>query len=107
VAAVLCGLRIMAVKVGPIEFIQNKSLQLARPRVGFLSGFVQVHFRKVPGRWAGVQCAALILAGPLANFCPALVVVPLLRSDSAAANLGFIFGSGSLWISTGERRWRV
>ena len=100
VAAVLCGLRIMAVQVGPIEFTQNKSLRSVRPRFGVLSGFVQVHFRKVPGRWAAWQCAAFIVAGPLANLCPALVVVPLLRSDSVAANIGFLFLLVSVFFGT-------
>jgi hypothetical protein len=98
VAAVLSGLQIIAVRVGPIEIKRPKSLQWAFSRDSFLSGFVQVQFRKVPGRWAGWQCAAFILAGPLANFCPALLVLPLLHSNSVAANIGSLFLFVSVFV---------
>jgi hypothetical protein len=90
-AAVLLGFRVMAVRVGPIQIKRPKSWNWTLSRNDLLTGFVQVQFRKIPGRWAKWQCFAFLLAGPSANIGPALVTAPLLRGDSVAANIGSLF----------------
>jgi hypothetical protein len=91
VAAVLCGFRIVAVRVGPVQLKWPKSWNWKLSRNDLLSGFVAVQFRKAPGRWARWQCLAFILAGPFANFCPALLAIPLFRGETVAANIGSLF----------------
>ena len=51
-AGLLCGFRIISVKVGPVQFLLPHSWQFTFRRKRFLDGSVQVQFRKMPGQVA-------------------------------------------------------
>ena len=99
-AAVLLGFRVIAVRVGPFQIKRPKSWNWTLSRNDVLSGFVQAQFRELPGRWARWRCLAFFLAGPFANIGPALLTAPLLRGDSAAANLLSLFMLVSALVGT-------
>jgi len=101
-AAVLCGFRITAVRVGPIQIMGPKSWGWTLSRNEILTGFVQVQFRKVPGQWAKWQIGAFLLGGPLANFLPVFLALPFSRGDTATANLGSLFALVSALVGVAQ-----
>lgn len=100
-AGLLCGFRIHSVKVGPIQFRLPNSWQWISDRKKYLSGFVQAQFRKVPGQWGKWQLFAFLLAGSLANFCVALLALPLAVQDTVSANLFAFFILVSALVGVG------
>jgi hypothetical protein len=101
-AALLCGFRITAVRVGPTQIMQPKSWRWALSRNELLSGFVQVQFRNVPGPWSKWQSIAFVIGGPLANFCPAILALPYSRGNTAAANLASLFAMVSALVGVAQ-----
>jgi len=101
-SAVLCGFRIGAVRVGPIQIERPRSWGWTLSRNEILTGFVQVQFRKVPGQWAKWQIGAFLLGGPLANFLPVFLALPFSRGDTATANLGSLFALVSALVGVAQ-----
>jgi hypothetical protein len=92
----LCGFRIIAVKVGPVQLQLLQSRHQTFHRNKSLYGSVHAQFRKLPGQSAKWQCIAFYFSGSLANFCAAVLVFPFAIRDTAAANIFafFILASG-------------
>ena len=97
-AALLCGLQITGVKVGPVHFTPPKSWSFSWSQRGPLAGFVQVQFRKLPVAWARWKIVFFVLGGPLANFCFILIAMPFFRGDTGFANLVMLFTLFSVFV---------
>jgi hypothetical protein len=87
----LCGFRINAVKIGPVNIRLLPSIQWTWQWNRFLSGFVLVQFRKMPGQWAIWQCSVLFLADSIVNISVSFLVFPFAVRDNAIANVYAFF----------------
>jgi len=87
----LCGFRIHGVRVGPIEAKKEKEWDWSLRKRSLIGGLVAAQFREPPGRWAGWQCFAFLIAGPMTNLLVALVLAPLSSSPTFA-------GAASGWF---------
>ncbi|HME57090.1 MAG TPA: site-2 protease family protein [Terracidiphilus sp.] len=88
---ILCGFRIIAVKIGPVKVSLFPSIQWTWDWNRFLIGFVTVQFRKMPGPWAMWQCSVLFLAGSIFNLCVSFLLFPFAVRDNAIANVYAFF----------------
>jgi len=98
-AGLLCGFRIISVKVGPVQFLLPHSWQFTFRRKRFLDGSVQVQFRKMPGQWARWQCFGFLFGGSLTNICAALLVLPFAIRDTAMADIFAFFILASVFLA--------
>ncbi len=87
VAGLLCGFRITAVKVGPVELQLPHSWRWTLRHTTFLNGFVRVQFCKVPGPDGRWRCVGFLLGGSLANVGAAIVTVPFSHGYTDWANV--------------------
>jgi hypothetical protein len=87
-AALLAGFRIMGVRVGPVQFWRSKGWTWTLRVDNLVGGLVSAQLRDLPGPRARWQCIAFIAAGPLANFCAALLILPSFLSQTALATMG-------------------
>jgi hypothetical protein len=67
------GFRVVGVRVGPLQY-QNKKWQWRASRINLSSGSVLAQFRRLPSRWAALQCLFLMIGGPCANLLAACIL---------------------------------
>ena len=98
----LCGFRIIALKVGPVQLQLPHPWQWTLSRKRFLDGSVQAQFRKVPGLWSKWQSFGFLLGGSLANFCAALLIIPFAIRDTVSANVFALFILASAFVGVAQ-----
>jgi len=88
VAGLICGFRIMGIRVGPVEFRWEKKWVRKSGKSSLTGGFVLAHFREVPGPSGIWRCFALCISGPLANLLAALVLLPFSFGPTVIGTVG-------------------
>jgi hypothetical protein len=94
----ICGFRIIAVKIGPVQVSLVPSIQWTWHWNKFPVGYVRVQFRKMPESWAMWQLSAFFLAGSIFNLCVSLLLFPFAVRDNTIANLFAFFILASVFV---------
>ena len=87
VAGLLCGFRIIAVKVGPVQLQLPNSWDWSFRHMSYLNGYVRAQLCAVPGPWARWRCFGFLFGGFLANVTVALLALPFSHGQTQMANI--------------------
>lgn len=95
VADLLCGFRIVWIRVRPVQFSPPGKWTWIWRWASLRSGGVLAQLREPPGPWTVHKYFLSILAGPLANIASALVVLPFSLGYTAFSGFCVLFVAAS------------
>jgi hypothetical protein len=95
---IICGFRVLAVRVGPIRVFLGKDRKLTFSHRFDVSGEVLAQFRELPGLWACLRVAAFLLGGAAGNVCFGLLALAGALENVMITSALVFFGLFSLLV---------
>lgn len=97
-AGLVCGLQLISIRVGLIEFRQSSGWKLDRRWMAVFSGLVSMRADKRSQSRIGVRYFFFVIAGPLANIGFGLLVIPFSHRGTALAIVANLLIIGSVFL---------